>query len=128
MRVAATILVIDEDEATRELYRRTLERHFQVLTSADGKRLDEICAAYTLALVVLDPYLQRGVGWQLIERFRAPEQRQPLPVVICSAVDDRSRGAACAVACYLIKPVLPDTLLSTVQRFATATTAYSQPL
>jgi CheY-like chemotaxis protein len=71
--------------------------------------------------------LQDGAGWQLIERFHAPELRQPLPVVICSAVDDPLRGATFAVARYLIKPVLPDTLLSTVQRFAT-TTAPTQPL
>jgi DNA-binding NtrC family response regulator len=55
MIAAATILVIDEDAPTRELYRRTLERHFQVLTCSDGTQLDWILAAHRIVLVVLDP-------------------------------------------------------------------------
>lgn len=110
-----TVLILDKDEVTRELYRRELERHFRVITVADEAEAWDVIEMGAVDGVVLEPTALADEEWDFIVRVRASERHQRLPVVVYSTLDARRRGAQLGVTVYLIKPVTPQLLIRTLQ-------------
>jgi DNA-binding response OmpR family regulator len=48
--------------------------------------------------------------------MQAMKLRSPLRIILCSVLDDRRRGMNLGAAAYLVKPVLPKTLLDTLKQ------------
>ncbi len=111
-----TVLIIEQDDATRELYQRELGRHYDVLGSSNANHSIELLQNEPIDIVVLEPAMADGAGWQLIEALRQVHSGAPTPIVLCSALDERKRGKSLGAAAYLVKPVLPATLLDTLNR------------
>ena len=106
------VVILDRDEATRELYRRELGRRFQVMTCKSEGEAWETLEQQIVDAVVLELTALYDEDWSFIARLRATERSRQLPVVICSTLDARRRGTELGVAAYLIKPVTPQVLLS----------------
>ncbi len=106
------VVILDRDEATRELYRRELGRRFQVMTCKSEGEAWETLEQQIVDAVVLELTALDDEDWSFIARLRATERSRQLPVVICSTLDARRRGTELGVAAYLIKPVTPQVLLS----------------
>jgi DNA-binding response OmpR family regulator len=113
---AQAILIVEGDRPTLELYRRELSRDFQVFT-CDGERgVFDLLRTQPIAAVVLDPALPDGRGWALLAALcHAPDTRS-IPIILCSALDERRRGLELGATVYLVKPVLPAALLETVRQ------------
>jgi DNA-binding NtrC family response regulator len=104
----SSVLVLDADEATRALYERALADRWRMLGSAsesdalallDGQRIDAL---------VVEPATLKDEGWDFLARIR--RSRPALPIVVCSTLDARRKGARQGVSAYLIKPVSPQQL------------------
>ena len=106
------VVILDRDEATRELYRRELGRRFQVMTCKSEGEAWETLEQQIVDAVVLELTALDDEDWSFIARLRATERSRQLPVVICSTLDARRRGTELGVAAYLVKPVTPQVLLS----------------
>ena len=106
------VVILDRDEATRELYRRELGRRFQAMTCKSEGEAWETLEQQIVDAVVLELTALDDEDWSFIARLRATERSRQLPVVICSTLDARRRGTELGVAAYLIKPVTPQVLLS----------------
>ena len=111
-----TVLIIEQDNATRELYQRELGRSYHVLSSSDARKSLELLQHHQVDVVVLEPAMADGAGWHLLEAIRRMQPGAPAPVILCSALDERKRGKSLGAAAYLVKPVLPATLLDTLDR------------
>ncbi len=111
-----TVLIIEQDDATRELYQRELGRSFQVLSSSDAETSLQLIQNSHIDAVVLEPALSGGAGWALLETLGADRPQRAPSIILCSTLDERKRGMSLGAAAYLVKPVLPVTLLDAVNR------------
>lgn len=110
------ILIVEPDEATRELYRRELGRYYQVVATEDAQHALEVLQVDPVDAVIIEPDTSDDPGWNLIWAIQAMPTHPPIRVILCSALDERRRGRSLGVAAYLVKPVLPSTLLATLRQ------------
>ncbi len=90
------VLVVDDDDALRELAVRVLTEHGCTVRSArDGRDALDQMRARPPGLVLLDLMMPNMDGFQLIEAMRVEEALREVPVVVLSAADltaeDRER-------------------------------------
>lgn len=110
------ILLLEADAVTQELYARELRRHYRVLTCQDGAQALQILHIEDICAVILEPGLANGTGWRLLDDIRRLQKTSPLPIILCSVLDERRRGIGLGAAAYLVKPVLPATLRNTLDQ------------
>ncbi len=109
-----TVLIVEPDDATRDLYQRELSRSYQVICTSNVQDTVHLLHTTPIAIVVLEPVSTDSAGWRMLEYLGSGQQGAPAPVVLCSALDERRRGLNLGAAAYLVKPVLPTTLLETL--------------
>jgi len=114
-----TVLIIENDEATRRLYERALSADFSVLAAADEIDWAELTLRLPLTAVAVEPGPVEGRGWDLIKQLRDRPETRTVPIVLCTAQDDRSRDKEFGVVAHLVKPVLPADLLAAIHCVAT---------
>lgn len=109
---AVCVLVLDADEATRALYQRTLSRKWRIVVCASETEAMAALNRMRVDAVVVEPAALNDSEWTFLHRVRSRHQRgdAPLPIIICSTLDQRRQGAELGVAAYLIKPVSPQAL------------------
>jgi CheY-like chemotaxis protein len=110
-----TVLILDNDEVTRELYRRELERRFDVVAVNNEQEAWDAITAGAVDGVVLEPAALADEEWAFVARLRTSEVHRRVPIVVCSTMDARRRGAELGAVAYLIKPVTPQLLSRTLQ-------------
>jgi len=117
-REEKTVLVVDDEEALRDLTARLIaKRGYQILTAGDGaEALALLAGGARVDLVVLDVMMPGVDGLQTLEQIRARGYTR-LPVVLLTAQtnDDQILGGYKSGAdCYITKPLQPSTLLNVV--------------
>jgi signal transduction histidine kinase/DNA-binding response OmpR family regulator len=113
----ATVLVIDDDLATREMLTRTLAReNIRVVAVATGE--EGIARAKELKpdVITLDVLLSGMDGWKVLTALKADAALERIPVVMLTIMEDRRTGYALGAADYLTKPVDRQKLLDMVQK------------
>jgi DNA-binding response OmpR family regulator len=108
------ILIVECDVPTLELYLRELSRDYQILACCETQQALALLQAHSVAAVVLEPSTPDEQGWALLAAIKSLPSCSPIPVVLCSTLDERQRGMEMGAAAYLVKPVLPTTLLKTL--------------
>lgn len=111
-----TILIIEHDNATRELYTRELGREFVVIACSDVQNLSVLLDTQQIDAIVLEPNIAGGQGWQVFDQLKQNAQTQAIPVIVCSTLDERRRAMQLGGVGYLLKPVLPSTLLESIRK------------
>jgi signal transduction histidine kinase/ActR/RegA family two-component response regulator len=110
------VLVVDDDDAARELVVRVLQKaHFQALEAASAEAGLRAALAHTPHAIVLDLLLPDINGWRVLETLRATPTLQDIPVVVLSIVDDRAQSRALGAAEHLLKPVDSDRLVGSLR-------------
>jgi adenylate cyclase len=106
-----TILVVDDDEANREVLGRRLQRlGYGVTEACDGIEALERMAAGGVDMVLLDVMMPRMDGFAVLEKHRNDPAIRDIPVVMISALDDMTSITRCIEAGaedYLTKPFDP---------------------
>lgn len=103
-----------------ELYERTLNQDFQVFTCSTQHNALEMLITQHPQIVVLDPTIQGYQGWELFQEIK---DTYKIPIILSSALDDRKRGMDSGAVAFLIKPVLPQTLLMVIKRASSLSTS-----
>jgi DNA-binding response OmpR family regulator len=111
-----SILLVEHDEPTRELYLRELSRDFRVFACGDEWAALELLHTHDIRAVVLEPDAADGSGWDLLASLKHADCTRAVPVILCSALDERKRGLELGACAYLVKPVLPAALLEALRR------------
>ncbi|MEZ5288162.1 MAG: ATP-binding protein [Vicinamibacterales bacterium] len=112
----ATILVVDDDAAHRELTARLLARAgCRVLTAETAGAGLELARTSEPDAIVLDLVLPDDSGWSVLETLKADPALRAVPVVISSILDDRTRSLAGGAEDHLLKPVDAERLVSVLQ-------------
>lgn len=109
-----TILLIEDDASTRELYQRELSRDYKVLACSTESEALALLDSYPVCTIVLEPAVQSGQGWSLLAMLHAMPHTRTIPIILCSTLDERRRGMDLGATLYLTKPVLPVALREAV--------------
>ena len=112
---APRILVVEDEQAIRELITLTLEvEGYQVFTAGNGMEAFERFSTEKPDLVVLDLMMPTISGLEVLQELR---QGSAVPVLIVSALaseDNRVRGLELGADDYLVKPFAPRELVARV--------------
>lgn len=101
------ILLIEENQPTRELYQRELSRNFKVFVCESENEALALLHDHSIKVIVFEPNLRSGQGWNFLALLHEMSQTRDIPVILCSTVDERRRGLELGATLCLIKPVLP---------------------
>ncbi len=100
-----TVMLLEDDAATRELYRRELSRSFSVVACGNEQEAAAQLNGASVDALVLEPAALGNEAWLFVALVRRRYPR--LPIVVCSILDVRGRSAELGASVYLIKPVTP---------------------
>lgn len=106
---AARILIVDDDENTREILRRWLAKEgYSTVSAADGEECLVALGKEAFDIVLLDVMMPNLDGLGVCERMRDNADWRSIPVILLTAKDDmetRTRGMSLGVSEYLTKPI-----------------------
>src|SRR6185312_15974076 len=104
----ARILVVDDNEANRDLLVRRLQRQgHQMATAENGRIALDMLAQASFDLVLLDIMMPEMNGYEVLEHLKADDALRHLPVILISALDDAesvTKGIALGADDHLPKP------------------------
>ncbi|HZO31518.1 MAG TPA: response regulator [Chloroflexota bacterium] len=107
--LAAKLLVVDDDEANRDMLSRRLERlGYQVALAEDGREALDKIADEPFDLILLDIVMPELDGYAVLLRLKADESRRHIPVIVLSASDELDTAVRCielGAEDYLPKPI-----------------------
>ncbi len=81
-----TLLLVDDNEANRDMLSRRLQRHgLEVVTAVDGAHALELVDARDFALVLLDIEMPRVSGLDVLRVIRERRSASELPIIMVTA-------------------------------------------
>jgi diguanylate cyclase (GGDEF)-like protein/PAS domain S-box-containing protein len=105
----ARILVVDDDDFSRDFLTRRLARmEFEVLQASGGRQALEILERETIDLVLLDIEMPGFDGVQVLKQLREKHSRIELPIIMVTAFSDTTdviKALELGANDYLTKPV-----------------------
>ncbi|MGB2955988.1 MAG: response regulator [Anaerolineales bacterium] len=111
-----TILVIDNDPSTAEVFKKLLtSKDYHVLTTNSSKESLDIVQRIMIDLIILDLLMPEMDGWQLCTAIR---EMTRTPILIISAIESSeiiTKTLNLGADDYLVKPVSSYTLLAHVK-------------
>ena len=110
-----TVLVIDDDPASRELLSRILERDgYRVVAATSGSTGLELAQKVLPDAITLDVMMPGMDGWAVLSQLKANPALEAIPVLLISVADDAAKGIAMGASDFISKPVDPRRLLAIV--------------
>jgi len=103
---ARTVLVIDDDDASRDLMIRHLQHEgFTAVAASSGAEGLRIAREIRPTAITLDVVMPQMDGWAVLAAIKADPDLASIPVIMLSMVDEKGMGYALGAADYLVKPV-----------------------
>jgi CheY-like chemotaxis protein len=113
-----TVLVIDDDPATRDVLGQHLaKRGLRVETAAGGEEGLALARQLRPVAITLDVAMPGMDGWEVLAALKADPDLADVPVIMVTMMDDRTKGLRLGAADYLMKPVDPDRLAAVLRRY-----------
>lgn len=104
-----TILLVEDDELSRDMLRRRLERkQYQVIIATDGAQAVALAQAAAPDLILMDLSLPVLDGWTATQQIRANLNIKQMPIISLTAhalIGDREKALAVGCNDYDTKPV-----------------------
>ncbi len=113
-----SVLVVDDDNAARDLLTRFLEREgFAVRAARDGREGLALARRHRPRVVLLDIEMPELDGWSMLRAMRSDPALGGTPVIMVSVLHERSVGFAMGANEYLTKPIDWAQLRRVMERF-----------
>lgn len=117
--MAATILIVEDDPAIRELLTINLEAAAHRVLEAGSAEEAEEAMVHTLPdLILLDWMLPGRSGPQFAQKIRAVERTKDVPIIMLTArtdEQDRITGLEIGADDYMVKPFSPRELVARIK-------------
>lgn len=120
----AKILIADDDDLMLELLQFKLEiNDHTVMTAADGEMALKLAVAVRPDLIILDAMMPVLDGFVVLQRLKVAPETAQIPVVMLTARKHESdvvNGLRLGAREYLVKPFLPEELLTRIENILQA--------
>ena len=118
---AITVLIIDDDDFTRQTAKSILEENLQyeVLTASSGMDGVDKLFQNTVHLILLDVAMPGWDGFKTLSVIRDNALLRNIPVIMLTAAADRDsiiKASQLGVEDYIRKPFVPEDLVSRVSK------------
>ena len=104
-----TILLVEDNEASRDALSRRLERHgYHVLLAVDGRQAVTMARASLPDLILMDLGLPVLDGWDATRQLKSDAATRHIPIIVLSAhamTNDRDRALAAGGDDFDTKPI-----------------------
>lgn len=115
-----TILIIEDDADTREIYRAALEdRGYRVIIASQGAEGVHLARRSSPDLILLDIRMPILDGWGAARYLKSDPETRNIPICAISAYESEEEGAATSARvdfdCFLMKPIAPELIVAEVQ-------------
>jgi len=111
------VLIVEDEPETRLIYENYLRGSpFQPLAVANIRRARATLRQCHPRAIVLDIVLRGEDAWNWLAELKADEGTREIPILVLSAVEDRSKGLALGADVYCVKPLKKDDLLEQLER------------
>jgi CheY-like chemotaxis protein len=114
----ATIMVVDDNEPSRDALSRRLERRgYRILTAVDGQQAVATGQAELPDLILMDLGLPGIDGWEATRQLKAAGATRHIPIIVLSAhamTNDRDLALASGANDFDTKPVRFEQLLGKI--------------
>lgn len=105
MKQKRSILLVDDDDAVRDVIRGILEREYIILEASNCRQVPELCK-FPIDLAIIDYILPDGNGFDVLKTIR--EKNQMTPAIIITAHGDEElviEAMRREVIDYIKKPI-----------------------
>ena len=110
-----TVLIVEDNEPSRDALSRRLERRgFRVVTAVEGEAAVAIAAETLPDVILMDLGLPGIDGWEATARLKQVDATRHIPIIVLSAhamASDREKALAAGADDFDSKPVQFDRLL-----------------
>jgi CheY-like chemotaxis protein len=118
-----TVLIVDDDHDTREMYCEALRAMgFHATTASSGEEALRMAASAPPAVLVTDLRFKGSMdGVELARRLRADRRTEGVRIIMLTGAalgSARERAEASGCDRFLLKPCLPEALASEIRRLA----------
>ena len=122
--LAPAVLVVDDDDAVRDLVETVLtDEGYRVWTAENGRAALSLLDAIRPAVILMDINMPRLDGLSACQIIRGDARTADLPVLIMSACPlERAQWRNCRADAFLPKPFDLDRLIDQVAAYAGAAT------
>lgn len=111
------VLLVEDDMNTRQLMRSILEQAgYVVVDTHTGEEALDLASGLLPAAVILDVYLPDISGWDVLQMLKQNPETAIIPVVVCTADDNRLQPDDLYPSYYLRKPATAEALLKQVEQ------------
>ena len=114
----ATILVVEDNEASRDALSRRLQRRgYDVVMAVDGQQAVSVALSAKPDLILMDLGLPVIDGWEATRRLKADALTQHIPIIVLSAhamTNDRDLALAAGGDDFDTKPVRFEPLIDKI--------------
>ncbi|HEY89733.1 MAG TPA: response regulator [Thermoflexia bacterium] len=120
------VLMVDDDERVIMLFRRYLERDgYRVMALTRGEMVVAEAKRIQPYAITLDILMPDKDGWQIIQELKGDPETANIPILVCSIVSDEDKGLSLGATDYLIKPIVAENLLESLERLTRVAEAYN---
>ena len=116
------LLIVDDDEAVRRLFRINLAENYEIIDTEDPEQALALALEHKPDAILLDLRMPKFSGFDLCRTFRSFSQTQMVPIFVVSGETGDEMKEACrtlGAAAFFEKPIDFDALktrLATVKR------------
>ncbi len=117
--MTATILIVEDESAVREMIRFVLDQSSYDTVEADSAEAARTCIAEESPDLILMDWMLPGVsGIELTRELKQDAMTRDIPVILLTArgeEDDKVRGLECGAEDYVTKPFSPKELVARIR-------------
>jgi signal transduction histidine kinase/DNA-binding response OmpR family regulator len=111
------VLIVDDEEAARELLTSYLAPAYRTVTAGSGPDALEKAKHIRPHAIILDVLMAEGNGFETLVALRKAPETADIPIIILSIVDQKKIGFALGATDYLVKPIPKHILLGTLSKY-----------
>jgi len=101
-----TVLVVDDDAASRDLLTTNLRREgYQTIQARGGDEALELALKVRPDAITLDVLMPKTDGWAVLSALKAHPELRDIPVIMVTVAPDRGIGLSLGAAEVMTKPV-----------------------
>lgn len=111
------ILVVEDNPSSQLIYEKFfLDSQYRIILAKTVREANQHWSNAQPAAVILDIILFGESAWSWLAEIKSDPQRNQVPVIVITDIEDKRKGLSLGADAYYVKPVFKYELLSTLEK------------